>query len=270
VNDRNACEDSAEPWHQDERFWSTMRDGIFEPDRWVAAETEVAQLLGLLALPAHAAVHFAAHYQTSRHAGGDYYDVLPIGGDRFGVMVADVSGHGAPAAILMAMFRAVLHSYPGTADDPPAVLAHLDRHFDYLRDSGMFATAIYAVIDASTRTMRCSCAGHPLPLLVRDGAVTELRIAAVPPLLLLPLGDVPCTGQALLPGDRLVLYTDGVTEREAPNGAMYEVDGLRDACTGAAALEPSQLVARLVADLNRFAADREPSDDATIVAIGID
>jgi sigma-B regulation protein RsbU (phosphoserine phosphatase) len=239
-------------------------------NRELAGAARMQRLLLPPALPAHAAVRFAAHYQTSRHAGGDYYDVLPIDGDRFGVMVADVSGHGAPAAILMAMFRAVLHSYPGTADDPPAVLAHLDRHFDYLRDSGMFATAIYAVIDASRRTVRCSCAGHPLPLLVRDGAVTELRIAAVPPLLLFALGDVPCTEQALLAGDRLVLYTDGVTEREAPNGAMFEVDGLRDSCARAAALEPSQLVARLVADLNRFAADREPSDDATIVAIGID
>ena len=169
----------------------------------------------------------------------------------------------------MAMFRAVLHSYPGAADDPPAVLAHLDRHFDYLRDSGMFATAIYAVVDAPARTLRCSCAGHPLPLLVRAGAVTELPLAAVPPLLLLPLEDVACTEQALLPGDRLVLYTDGVTEREAPNGAMYEVDGLRDSCARAAALEPPQLVARLVADLTRFAAGQEPSDDATIVAIGI-
>jgi len=221
-------------------------------------------------LPSHAAVQFAAYYQTSRHAGGDYYDVLPLGGDRFGVMVADVSGHGAPAAILMAMFRAVLHAYPGRADDPPAVLAYLDRHFHYLRESGMFATAIYAVIDASARTLRAACAGHPLPLLVRDGAATELRIAAVPPLLLFELGDVPCSDQALRPGDRLVLYTDGVTEREAPHGAMYEVDRLRAACAQAQALAPAPLVASLVADLNRFAGGGEPSDDATIVAIGID
>ena len=121
-----------------------------------------------------------------------------------------------------------------------------------------------------TRTVRGSCAGHPLPLLVRDGVATELPIAAVPPLLLFELGEVPCTEQALLPGDRLVLYTDGVTERESPHGAMYEVDRLRAACVQARPLEPSWLVASLVADLNRFAGDGEPSDDATIVAIGID
>ncbi len=239
-------------------------------NRELAGAARMQRLLLPPALPAHAALQFAAHYQTSRHAGGDYYDVLPLGGDRFGVMVADVSGHGAPAAIVMAMFRAVLHSFPGTADDPPAVLAYLDGHFHYLRDSGMFATAIYAVVDAAARTVRCSCAGHPPPLLLRAGSVTELPIAAVPPLLLLELGDVPCAEQALQPGDRLVLYTDGVTDRETPDGAVYDLAGLRASCARAAALHPSQLVARLVADLDDFAGQGEPADDATIVAIGLD
>ena len=96
----------------------------------------------------------AAYYQTSRHAGGDYYDVLPLGGDRFGIMVADVSGHGAPAAIVMAMIRAVVHTYPGVADDPPAVLHYINRHFQFLWDTPMYATAVYAVLDAARGTLR--------------------------------------------------------------------------------------------------------------------
>ena len=100
-------------------------------------------------MPPHPSISFGSYYQTSRHAGGDYYDVLPLGGDRLGILVADVSGHGAPAAIVMAMIRAVVHTYPGVADDPPAVLHYINRHFQFLWDTPMYATAVYAVVDAA-------------------------------------------------------------------------------------------------------------------------
>ena len=103
------------------------------------------------AMPPHPSISFGSYYQTSRHAGGDYYDVLPLGDDRFGILVADVSGHGAPAAIVMAMIRAVVHTYPGVADDPPAVLHYINRHFQFLWDTPMYATAVYAVLDAGAR-----------------------------------------------------------------------------------------------------------------------
>ena len=102
-------------------------------------------------MPQHASISFGSYYQTSRHAGGDYYDVLPLGGDRFGILVADVSGHGAPAAIVMAMIRAVVHTYPGVADDPREVLHYINRHFQFLWDTPMYATAVYAVVDAEAR-----------------------------------------------------------------------------------------------------------------------
>ena len=101
-------------------------------------------------MPSHESVGFAAYYRTSRHAGGDYYDVLDLGGDRYGIMTADVSGHGAPAAIVMAMIRAVLHTY-SAPDDPSAVLLHINRHFRYLQNRGIFATALYGVLDAGRR-----------------------------------------------------------------------------------------------------------------------
>jgi serine phosphatase RsbU (regulator of sigma subunit) len=66
-------------------------------------------------------------YQTSRHAGGDYYDVIPIDANRFAVVVADVSGHGATAAIVMAMIRAVTHAYPGPIEDPSDLLSPIVR-----------------------------------------------------------------------------------------------------------------------------------------------
>ena len=132
------------------------------------------QLLLPPQMPAHPSIGFGTFYQTSRHAGGDYYDVLPLHGDRIGILVADVSGHGAPAAIVMAMIRAVIHSYPGFADDPPAVLHYINHHFRFLWDTtSMYATAIYAVVDTVRGTMRLSSAGHPLPLRVGPSGNVE-------------------------------------------------------------------------------------------------
>ena len=161
-------------------------------DRELESAGRMQRLILPPSLPSHPGVEFAASYQTSRHAGGDYYDVLSLGDGRFGLMVADVSGHGAPAAIVMAMIRAALHSHPATHADPAAVLQMLNVHFEYLWDTSMFSTAIYAVVDAERREMHWACAGHPLPLLVREGAaVRALTVDAVPPLLLMPRRPYP-------------------------------------------------------------------------------
>jgi phosphoserine phosphatase RsbU/P len=219
-------------------------------------------------LPVHAAVEFAAYYRTSRHAGGDYYDVLDLGSDRYGIMLADVSGHGAPAAIVMAMIRAVLHTLPDV-DDPPAVLSRINEHFRYFWGSRTFATAIYGVLDASSRTLRVSCAGHQPPLLARSaGLVRPLQIDAVTPLLLMDFGDVPTSTCTFAPGDRLLLYSDGITEREAPDGTMFEEERLSAALAQAATLRPRATIDSLVADVDAFAGGREPRDDQTLLLIG--
>jgi sigma-B regulation protein RsbU (phosphoserine phosphatase) len=239
-------------------------------DKELANAAHMQRLILPRVMPTHPAVEFAAFYQTSRHAGGDYYDVLDLGAGRFGVMVADVSGHGAPAAIVMAMIRAVLHTYPGLADDPSAVLNHLNRHFEYLWDTSMFATAIYAVIDAKRRTMRIACAGHPPPFLVRLGdAVREVPVDATVFLLMTDLGTVPCTEHALRPGDRVVFYTDGILERQTPDEAMYDADRMKAVLERVGALDPIAIVAQAVADVEMFAAGREPDDDQTLLVVGI-
>src|SRR4029079_14083519 len=95
-------------------------------------------------LPEGARCRFAATYKTSRHAGGDYYDVIQVDADRFALVVVDVSGHGARAATVPAMMRAVIHTSPCGMADPVCVLQHPNRHFEFLWDTSMFATAIVA------------------------------------------------------------------------------------------------------------------------------
>ena len=250
-----------------ERELRRSRDRL---NRELASAGRMQRLILPPELPAHAEVRFAASYQTSRHAGGDYYDVLPLGSDRYGVMVADVSGHGAPAAIIMAMIRAALHSHRAVHADPPAVLQTLNEHFAYLWDTEMFATAIYATVDSDMRELRVACAGHPPPLLVSTEGVRAVDVDGVPPLLMMPLGTVPSTSMRLRPGDRVLFYTDGVTERMDAEGRMYDLPRLSAALADAARLPPAALIEHVVADLERFAGGHEPEDDVTLVAIGFD
>jgi phosphoserine phosphatase RsbU/P len=220
-------------------------------------------------LPSHPRASFASYYQPSRHAGGDYFDILDLGEGRFGIVVADVSGHGAPAAIVMAMVRAVVHTYPGAADDPAAMLHFLNRHFSYLWDTAMFATAIYAVLDANTGSLRISCAGHPPPALIRGDAVAALPVTAVIALFWADLGNVPVTDHALEPGDRVVFFTDGIVDRQAPDETMYEEARWAATLAPLGKLEPQQIVDRAMAELDAFARGHEPDDDQTLLVLGM-
>jgi phosphoserine phosphatase RsbU/P len=251
-----------------ERALRQSRDRL---DRELASAAQMQRLILPTSMPVHPSLGFAAYYQTSRHAGGDYYDVLPLGSDRFGIMVADVSGHGAPAAIVMAMIRAVLHTYPGEPDDPPAVLHHINRHFRFLWETPMYATAVYGVLDAQRGTLRVSSAGHPPPLLVRGAhEVAPLPFDTVMCVLWDELGDVPCAEHTLRAGDRLVFYTDGITERQARDGTMYDPERLIAALARAGTLAPTAIVEQLIAELEVFAKGQEPDDDQTLVVVGFD
>src|SRR5262245_48519074 len=138
-----------------ERELRISRDSLAEELR---SAGEMQRLLLPRALPANGRVTFAADYKTSLHAGGDYYDVFPLDSGRVGVFVADVSGHGAKAAIIMAMMRTLLHSSEIRLDEPAEVLSGLNQHFAYLQETSLFATAVYSVIDPVGQSMRTACA----------------------------------------------------------------------------------------------------------------
>jgi sigma-B regulation protein RsbU (phosphoserine phosphatase) len=249
-----------------ERELRQSRDRL---DRELAGAASMQQLLLPPTMPPHASIGFGSYYQTSRHAGGDYYDVLPLGGDRLGILVADVSGHGAPAAIVMAMIRAVVHTYPGVADDPPAVLHYINRHFEFLWDTSMYATAVYAVIDGERGTLRLSSAGHPLPLKVpRGGDVTSPGMDTTMCLLWNELGEVPCAEYPLAPGDRWVFFTDGITDRQATDGTMFDLERLSASLARHSGGVPSGIVAAIIGELEAFSGGQEPEDDQTLLVVG--
>ena len=125
-------------------------------------------------LPTLDGLEWAVYYATSTRASGDYYDFFMLPDNRIGVIIADVSGHGSPAAVVMAMTRLLLHTYPGEVSPPAEVLKNVNRLLVGNLLPGQFVTAFYSVLDPKRKTITYSNAGHCHPHLFRiNGGRTE-------------------------------------------------------------------------------------------------
>ncbi|CAB1066113.1 Serine phosphatase RsbU, regulator of sigma subunit [Olavius sp. associated proteobacterium Delta 1] len=185
--------------------------------------SEVQRKLLPKKLPQIDGFKLAAHYETSRYAGGDYYDIIEIPDNRWGFLIADAEGHSAPAAVLMAMTCALFRAYSASPNDPAAVLQYLNQHLCKVADPS-FMTALYAVYDAGQQTMRIARAGQPLPMIYRSSEkkAFELDSPGVYPLGIEPYNiEIPVTEIQLMPGDRFLVYTDGLSERFNADGETY-------------------------------------------------
>ena len=238
-------------------------------------------------LPPIPGLDLAAHYRTSRHAGGDYYDVFALPGGRYGLLIADVSGHGTPAAVVMAITHSLVHTYVEPCDNPAALLSYLNQQLTtrYTSESGMFVTAFYGVYDPATRILRSTRAGHNPPRLIRsdpDGAAGSFVVEPIEGPAGLPLGiledqSYPCHETALKPGDVLALYTDGVTDTVAPPrdpSGRYEfygterLDAMLARCVQKGkGCSASGLLRMLLDDLNSFSQGAPPVDDQSLLLI---
>lgn len=221
-------------------------------------------------LPNIPQLQFSAFYQTARRAGGDYYDVFPLPNGCCGVLIADVSGHGTPAAVMMAVTHAIAHMYPGPPLPPAALLEFVNHQLTtrYMGDSGTFVTAFYGIIDAQRQRITYACAGHNPPRM-RDGftlATTLLDQASGLPLGILPDTTYPQATVDFEPTDQLLLYTDGITEAQDRNGELFGVERL-DRVFGSCPCSADEIVKNIVDAVNRFTGQVEAGDDRTLVVV---
>lgn len=212
----------------------------------------------------------AAHYSTANRAGGDYYDFFPQADGSLGVLIADVSGHGAPAAVLMAITHSIAHAATAPTGDPSAFLLHLNKHLAdrYNQASGSFVTAFYLVHDPRRRTLRYASAGHVPPrVFKRDGSVIGLNRVQRLPLGINPQNhDYPEHASEFLPGETCIMFTDGVTDAVNARGSVFGSDRLHKLPVNSAG-SASDILARLMAELDRFTNATPQSDDRTVVVI---
>jgi sigma-B regulation protein RsbU (phosphoserine phosphatase) len=137
---------------------------------------QIQQTLLPATLPSIPGIQLAAHYRTATRSGGDYYDFFPADDHRWGIFIADVSGHGTPAAVIMAITHAIAHLHPGAGIPPREMLGFINQHLAtrYIGGSGAFVTAFYGIYDAEARTLTYARAGHNPPRLLRGKSTVGL------------------------------------------------------------------------------------------------
>ncbi len=254
--------------------WVLARQYVERHDRLVAIERDldvarrIQQSLLPRTLPRRPGVDLAAHYAPMEEVAGDLYDVVETPGGGIGLLIADVTGHGVPAALIASMVKTGLAAQRTQADDPSAVLEGLNRLLSGAFERH-FVTAAYVWIAPGASRLRAATAGHPPPRLVRDGAVRELATGGT------MLGfdasqAFPGCEVALKPGDRLVLFTDGIIEAEDAHGDAFGLTRLDALLCRAGGQGADALIGALRSAVDRWVAvPGRFGDDITLVAVAL-
>lgn len=217
---------------------------------------------GISDLP-HLAISGMHHPCTE--VGGDYFDVLPIDEERAACLIADVSGKGLGAALLTTMLQGALSGLSMGAD-PVTVFNHVNRFLCRHSEVGRYATMFMGIVgrDGMLEYIK---AGHPSPLLLRQGQVSELYTEGSFPVGLIPEADYASVRLQLEPGDTLVLFSDGVTEAENPEHDLFEVVGLSQALDGKQGLTVEELRQSILEAVRAFTRGAAQSDDLTLLVV---
>jgi sigma-B regulation protein RsbU (phosphoserine phosphatase) len=246
---------------------------VFQTERRVAAvarELETARQIQRSILPkrppAIEGLAIAAHYDSMAEVAGDFYDFVVTPSGQLGVLVADVSGHGVPAAIVASMVKIALAVQELEIADPGLVLTRMNRALCG-RFELAYVTATFALIDAAARTLTYAAAGHPSPLLVRSGGRVDSLDERGMVLGFLPEARyTAATVRDLAAGDRIVFYTDGLTEASRADGEFFGDRQFREALTIGLSQPADRFLATLI-DRARQWTGADFADDVTVVVV---
>ena len=240
--------------------------------RAIENELDVARQIQTSILPIHTpnveGLTIAALYEPMAAVGGDFYEFVPIDERHAGFFMADVSGHGVPAALISAMIKVAMQSVIPCAHEPPEVLRILNRILS-VQLRGQFITAAYLWLDMEKRIGLYSAAGHPPLVRWRAGALEKIECNG---LLfgLLPDPEYPVCAMPLSEGDRFLLYTDGVVETENSAGEAFGDAALERVLRDNQARPPAQLLDQLLASITRWQpASVAQQDDITLIAVDV-
>jgi len=200
---------------------------------------------------------------SSHQVGGDYFDVMPMGPEAWSLVIADVSGKGVSSALVASFLQGAFLSASSTTSITD-VLSRINTFLNDRAEHGKYATMFYSRVDAAGRLI-FSNAGHCAPLLVRKNGDVEKLMATSLPVGLVAEAPFSTDFRDLMPGDRLVLYTDGVTEAQNPAGDFFGRSRLRHTVSAASGAQCHALHAAIHTAIRSFTAGAEQADDLTLV-----
>jgi sigma-B regulation protein RsbU (phosphoserine phosphatase) len=213
-------------------------------------------------------LRMSAAYRPMTAVAGDFYDFVPVDDARVGILVADVAGHGVPAALIASMIKVAMQTVASCAYDPEAVLIGLNRVFSGQRP-GQLISAAYLWLDTENRTARYSAAGHPPLLRWTHGELDRIESNGFL-LGMVQDGAYPVATMAIHPGERLLLYTDGVIDVENGRGEFFGDRKLEEVVRDNQSRSPGQLSEELLSQVNRWRPRSTPQqDDMTLVVIDV-
>ncbi|MGA2435217.1 MAG: PP2C family protein-serine/threonine phosphatase [Bryobacteraceae bacterium] len=240
----------------------------------IETELETARQIQSSILPASVPenknIRIAASYHPMTAVAGDFYQFVQIDENHLGILVADVSGHGIPAALIASMIKVAMQSVAAFAHDPAQVLGGLNRILSS-EARGQLTSAAYVWIDTENRTALYSAAGHPPLLCWRNGRDELQRIESNGLLFgIKPDAEYPVCTVPVEPGDRLLLYTDGITEPENAAGEAFG-DWQLERVVRENRLQPaSELSRQLLSEIRKWRpASVSQQDDITLIIVDI-
>jgi sigma-B regulation protein RsbU (phosphoserine phosphatase) len=212
-------------------------------------------------------LEFSAICLPSAGISGDYYDVLALPGGRLIFTIADISGKGVSAAILMANLQALLRALAPAAPGPSAVCRQLNEHLHQVTDAAKFATLFYAEWNSKERCLNYVNAGHNAPLLLGNGRCERLEQGGM------PLGMFPATefdtGRICLkPGETLVLYSDGITEAATATGEEFGESRLEEVVKINCGKPLAEIQARVLQAVRKWSGP-STEDDMTLMLVRV-
>ena len=241
-------------------------------DATAARELEDAQVIQRALLPASMPsmdrCEMAALWRPASAFGGDCYDALPFSGTRAAISIGDVAGKGLPAAFLMSNLQASVRAFAGDDVPPSVVVERANRALCRHTPLDRFVTFFYGVLDTDGRTLQYTNAGHNFPILVRaNGSVIRLGTGGLV-MGISPEARYTQDSVRLESGDRIVLFTDGITEAEGPDGTEFDDDRLVETVVAHRRESAWRMVDAIINRVTAFTGGRF-RDDATLLSVAI-
>ncbi|MBO7675468.1 MAG: serine/threonine-protein phosphatase, partial [Atopobiaceae bacterium] len=233
----------------------------------MATASQASQLPRLFPpFPPRSEFDLFASMEPAKEVGGDFYDFFLIDDDHLGLVMADVSGKGVPAALFMMVARALIRAHLQNGESPAKALENANEQLCEGNEAELFVTVWAAVLEISTGKGVAANAGHEHPVLRRAGGAYELVVYRHAPAIGLVEG-IPFAQHAfsLNPGDSLFVYTDGVTEATDANDELFGSDRMLEALNKDPDATPEEALANVRAGVDAFVGDEEQFDDLTML-----